>query len=230
MTMEGSGGALGHGAETTEGAGPDSGGRAGHTPGGLAPVPAEPRQLTDARELRALTHPVRLALLEALAIHGTLTATEAGELIGESPTTCSFHLRQLARYGFVEEAGGGTGRRRPWRPAHRSIRFSSTEGDSDASVAAIELEHLLISRWVSRFEQWERTRFGEPREWQDAADTSQSVVYLTPDETRDVALAMHAVIEPFADRRTDPSTRPEGARAVEILTFAFPAQSGKLRS
>lgn len=60
--------------------------------------------------MRALAHPVRSSLLELLIIDGPITATEAGERLGESPTTCSFHLRQLARYGFVEEAGGGPGR------------------------------------------------------------------------------------------------------------------------
>ena len=56
--------------------------------------------------MRALAHPVRLALLEVLADAGQLTATEAGERIGESPANASFHLRQLAKYGFVEEAEG----------------------------------------------------------------------------------------------------------------------------
>ena len=67
------------------------------------------RDVNDPKTLRALTHPVRLALLEALALEGPLTATAAGELIGESPTTCSFHFRQLAKYGFVEEAASGPG-------------------------------------------------------------------------------------------------------------------------
>ena len=63
------------------------------------------RQIDDARTLKALAHPVRVALIETLSVEGPMTATEAGERIGESPTTCSFHLRQLAKYGFVEEAG-----------------------------------------------------------------------------------------------------------------------------
>ena len=74
-----------------------------------------PRLVDDVRALRALAHPVRLALIEHLLIDGPLTATEASELVGESPSSCSFHLRQLAKYGFVEETGEGTGRRRPWR-------------------------------------------------------------------------------------------------------------------
>ncbi|HTW11798.1 MAG TPA: helix-turn-helix domain-containing protein, partial [Solirubrobacteraceae bacterium] len=83
--------------------------------------------ITEVRRLRAMTHPVRVALLEALAVGGPQTATEAAERIGESPTTCSFHLRQLAKYGFVEEAGGGMGRSRPWMVSHLSM----TVPDSD---------------------------------------------------------------------------------------------------
>src|SRR5262249_20638244 len=65
--------------------------------------------------MRAVAHRVRVALLEALGKYKLLTATEAAEVVDESPSTCSFHLRQLAKYGFIEEAGGGTGRQRPWR-------------------------------------------------------------------------------------------------------------------
>src|ERR1700691_3297884 len=76
---------------------------------------AEPATLSDARRLRALTHPVRIALIGKLVLHGPLTAAAASELIGEPPSTCSFHFRQLAKYGVVEEAGGGKGRPKPWR-------------------------------------------------------------------------------------------------------------------
>ena len=90
------------------------------------------RRVSDAKTFRALAHPVRMALIELLVLSGPLTATEAGERIGESPTTCSFHLRQLARYGFVEEAGGGKGRARPWKRSFRGFRFSSENGSATA--------------------------------------------------------------------------------------------------
>src|ERR1700685_2938669 len=88
----------------------------------------ETRKITDARTLRALAHPVRIAIFEQLAFGGAMTATEVGEQIGESPTTCSFHLRQLAEYGFVEEAGGGTGRSRPWRLTSVGMSFGPSRG------------------------------------------------------------------------------------------------------
>src|ERR1700689_5918445 len=90
----------------------------------------ELRKITDARTLRALAHPVRIALFEELALGGAMTATQVGERIGESATTCSFHLRQLAKYGFVEGAGGGTGPSRPWRVTS-VCRFLGTRRDME---------------------------------------------------------------------------------------------------
>src|ERR1700678_1402201 len=84
-------------------------------PAGTDKPGTELQTVSDARTMRALAHPVRIALIEVLMLGGAMTATEAGERIGESPTTCSFHLRQLAKYGLAEEAGGGRGRARPWR-------------------------------------------------------------------------------------------------------------------
>ena len=75
----------------------------------------EPRRLTDARVMRAMAHPTRIELMELVAREGELTATRAAELLGLSPANCSFHLRQLAKYGFVEEAPPVPGRVRTWR-------------------------------------------------------------------------------------------------------------------
>ncbi|MGH3064964.1 MAG: winged helix-turn-helix domain-containing protein, partial [Gaiellaceae bacterium] len=72
-------------------------------------------ELTDPGALRALAHPVRIRLLGLLRREGPLSASEAGRRIGESSGSASYHLRQLARFELVEEAGGGRGRERPWR-------------------------------------------------------------------------------------------------------------------
>ena len=62
-----------------------------------------------------LAHPVRAELLDLVRERGTLTSTEAARRLGHSSGLCSFHLRQLARYGYLEEADHGRGRVRPWR-------------------------------------------------------------------------------------------------------------------
>ena len=76
------------------------------------PFAARSRQ---AVALRGLAHPIRLQLLALLADEGALTSTRASTRTGETVANCSFHLRQLAKYGFVEAANGDDRRHHPWR-------------------------------------------------------------------------------------------------------------------
>lgn len=183
----------------------------------------EVREVTDARTLRALAHPVRIAIIEVLSLGGALTATAVGERIGESPTTCSFHLRQLARYGFVEEAGGGKGRARPWRMTSIGMRFASSHDDPEAAIAAGALMRLLRERQFGRYRTWLETRTTYPRQWQDAADSSQYVLYLTAAELEQLSQELSALLVPRClERISDPSKRPPGAVPVEMLLFSYP--------
>jgi DNA-binding transcriptional ArsR family regulator len=174
-----------------------------------------------------MTHPVRLALLEALGLNDVLTATEAGELIGESPTTCSFHLRQLAKYGFVEEAGEAPGRRRPWRLATRQFHFSPAGGDAEMGAATVALENLLVQRWFDRFSKWQMVRGHYSEDWQEAASASESLVHLAPAELTEIQEVMMGLLERFRDRATDASLRPADSRPVEFLSFGFPFLGGQ---
>ena len=183
----------------------------------------ELRQVSDARTLKALAHPVRVALIELLSVEGPLTATEAGERIGESPTTCSFHLRQLAKYGFVEEAGGGKGRSRPWRVPDQGLNFSSDQDDPEAAVAAGLVAQLWRESQLRRLEHWRNSRSNYPKEWRDAATHSESLMWVTAQELEEFNReVLELMISRFRGRRTDPSTRPEGALPVETLLFNYP--------
>ncbi len=182
----------------------------------------ELRKVSDARTMRALAHPVRIALIEALAFGGAMTATQLGEQLGETPTTCSFHLRQLAKYGFVEEAGGGKGRARPWRLT--SIGFGiGAHDDAESELAADALLGLLRERQLGRYQRWLQTKAGYPRLWREAAESSEYVFYLTVDEMEQLKAEVSAILLPrFSDRLADPSARPPGAVPVEMLLFAYP--------
>ncbi|HEX7744213.1 MAG TPA: winged helix-turn-helix domain-containing protein [Micromonosporaceae bacterium] len=181
--------------------------------------------ITDARALRALSHPVRLALLEALAT-GPLTATQAGELIDETPTTCSFHLRQLARYGFVEEAGGGRGRSRPWRLTRQGWSAPARPDDPDYTRASQALDRVLLDRYAQRLRSFVDAAPTYPREWYEAATGTQNVYHITAAELSELTAAQRELAEQFHarwDARTsDPSARPEGTLPVEVLSFAYP--------
>lgn len=172
--------------------------------------------------MRALTHPVRLALIEVLLVEGPLTATRAGELLGEPTNTCSFHLRQLAKYGFVEESGTGQGRNRPWRLTTVGTRFSGAEVSVETKVAARGLERLLLERYVARVQEFLDTRASLPPRWRRATGASEFILHVSADELRDVNLEITAMLDRFADRVADATLRPADSSPVEVLLFAYP--------
>ena len=189
------------------------------------------REVSDARTFRALGHPVRLALLETLAIEGPLTATEAAERIGESPTTCSFHLRQLARYGFVEEAGGGKGRARPWRLSTIGMQTANVHDDPETEIAATALAGLMRERQLQRYRTWLDTKASYPKEWRKAANAGDYLFWLTPEELADLNQELAEMLIPRArERLTEPGARPAGALPVELLLFTYPVAPPPARS
>ena len=184
----------------------------------------ETRKITDAQTLRALAHPVRIAIFEQLAFGGAMTATEIGEQIGESPTTCSFHLRQLAKYGFVEEAGGGTGRSRPWRLTSVGMSFSPS-GDMEAEIASDAVVRMFRERQFERYQAWRSTKASYPLEWRKAATDSQYLFYLTAPELDQLSSEVHELLQRWVmleGRLQDPSRRPAGSVPVETLLLSHP--------
>jgi hypothetical protein len=182
------------------------------------------RELSDPQSLRALTHPVRLALLEALELEGPLTATQAGELIGEPPNTCSFHFRQLAKYGFVEEAGPAPGRSRPWRLATFGMHFSDLHENPDTAIAARELDRMLRERYFTRLAAFYAARSGYPLAWQETTGASQALLHVTPDELKSVDEQVTAILDRYRERNTDPAKRPADSLPIEVLLFAYPVR------
>lgn len=189
---------------------------------GAAGAAAESRELTDPRTMRALTHPVRLALLNALALEGPLTATRAGELIGEPPNSCSFHLRQLAKYGFVEEAGSGPGRNRPWRLSSLGMHFGDLGDDPEAKLAARGLSRMLRELYFTRLQEFYDSRTDYPQEWQAVTGGREFLLHVSPGELQAVNAEITAIIDRYRDRLTDPALRPRDALPIEMLLFSYP--------
>ncbi|MGN6743151.1 MAG: ArsR/SmtB family transcription factor [Amnibacterium sp.] len=184
-----------------------------------------PRRIEDATTLRALAHPVRLALIEHLTVRGPLTATEAAELVGESPSACSFHLRQLAKYGFVEEAGQGAGRRRPWRITSIGMTIDSDAGDPAARRAGAEVVRLLRDRQLERYRRWAAERASWPEQWRRAAIDDEYAFWVTPEELDALHEELGARLFALGrERLSDPASRPPGALPVELLLLAYPIE------
>jgi predicted ArsR family transcriptional regulator len=179
-------------------------------------------ELTDPRALRAYAHPIRMRLVGLLRREGALTATRAAELLGESSGTCSFHLRQLAKYGMVEEAGGGRGREKPWRATARSTSWSNLPATPEMTAATQLLTTAVADRYHELMREWIAASPDEPAEWREAAGLGDAILYLTADELAQLGRDLDAVLEPYADRVPRPETRPPGARPVTLIQMAFP--------
>jgi len=182
-----------------------------------------PRKLNDPRALRAVAHPLRLGILEQLGVHGAMTATELAERLEETPSNCSWHLRKLAEHGFVEEAEGGTGRRRPWQAVGRGMRWGDPDESPELARAGDALNQLVIEREVARFAGSRARRREEAPQWQEASTSSQSMMWLTADELNEINLAVRELMMSRVDRFEHAERRPEGARLCAFLAWGVPA-------
>jgi predicted ArsR family transcriptional regulator len=190
-----------------------------------APVPSTV-EVTDPRSLRGLAHPVRLALIGLLRREGPLTATQAGERLGESPASCSFHLRQLAKYGLVEEAGGGPGRRRPWRATAHSTSWPSVPSDPEQMAAAAHLSAVVAGRYHEATIEYLERRHAEPVDWQRAGGIGDTFLFMTAAELARLDEEVSALLAPYAARVHAPELRPHGARLVTLIQVAIPEGPG----
>jgi hypothetical protein len=178
--------------------------------------------------MRALAHPVRWALLEALGQAGTLTATQASEMLGESPANCAFHLRTLAKYGFVEEAGGGRGRERPWRQSFESLSWRSLHDDPQAAQAAQALDQVWFDRALGRARRSLLAKRSWPEPLGKTLGASTSRLYLTAKEASELYAEIEKVFDKYTfsgshyAERKDPSLRPPGAIPVEFTLLGYP--------
>lgn len=189
----------------------------------------EPRELPvhevrDSQALRALAHPLRIRLLEELAISGSLTATEAAALVSESPANCSWHLRQLARYGFVEEAEAGPGRRRRWRLLPQQNRWPDWDEDEQVRLAGTAATLALLAREHDALRAWLASAGTAPAGWRDAGFITQSIGWLTAEELNQVGHEINEVFLRYADRLSNPARRPPGAKPVRLIGWGIPAR------
>lgn len=181
------------------------------------------RELRDPRALRALAHPVRLRLLEELAAAGVATATELSERVGESPANCSWHLRQLAQYGFVEESGGGRGRQRPWRIVIERTIIGPGDGEPEVARAVDAVAGVVDDRTFQAIRAWRAQRRSLPEAWRRASFNVHSIVWLTAEELAQMEAEINQILDRHVDRAVNPSRRPPGARAVRLAAWGFPS-------
>lgn len=182
------------------------------------------RTVTDVRTMRALANPVRYRVLGHLMAMGAQTASECAAAVGATPSNCSYHLRELARYGLVEPAAlsSGDGRERPWRPTATGYQYRVADdalGDPSAALANRQLSHAgidddasLAHAAVDRHDELE-----EP--WRDAEAMATYGLRLTAPELAALTGAVDALIRPYIALTRDDA--PADARPVHVGFRAF---------
>lgn len=182
-------------------------------------------------QLKALTHPIRLRLLGLLRLNGPQTATQLAHTTHLNTGSTSYHLRMLAKYGFIEKDGSmSSGRRLFWRASQLStVTHASTgdERDDSGEIDALDAFQQVIATEFSRqlldaSQRW----ITLPPTWRDIYTTSGFVMRVNADEARELVGkiqkilvdAMHAHPLGLSARHSNSTD----ARAFSIQLNAFP--------
>lgn len=180
-------------------------------------------RISDPKAIRALAHPLRLDLLELLTAAGPATAAHCGRVLGVSQAGCSFHLRQLAKYGFVEDAGPGRDRReRAWRvPDPKQVMRISADDSLEVGSA---LERIVVEREAQAIlDHVERQDAGSVSWRQKAGVMVTAVAVLSADEAAELREQWKALLAPYIARTgKGDADRSPGQRHVRYFMAATP--------
>lgn len=188
-------------------------------------VPVEQAQHASATSLRALAHPLRIAMLELLSRRGPQTSSTLGKMLDQPSGVTSYHLRQLARHGFIQEVSGkGRGRERWWERARGTVDFVSTDlAGNLASSEALELVTLEFERQrmsaLAGFLQ--SGDLSIDKEWSNAAAIKTHTFHISAAQMAQLANAVEALIAELAEdfERTE---QPTDKRTVQVHFDVFP--------
>ncbi|MBB6037201.1 winged helix-turn-helix domain-containing protein [Phytomonospora endophytica] len=181
--------------------------------------------LLDARRIRGIAHPLRVRILDLLRRGGPATATGLAERLGQSSGATSYHLRQLATYGFVvEDPDRGTARERWWKAVHRStvLNDSSQVDPADAETYL----HAVVDATADRGHRFVNELYALPEEWRGAFTLNNVSLRLTPEESLRLIEEVTAVLDRY--RHFDAPDAPAGAEHV-ATTFNLLPLAGDAR-
>jgi DNA-binding transcriptional ArsR family regulator len=187
---------------------------------------ATPRRVKhlDASSLRALAHPLRVRIVGRLRIGGPATATMLAGDLGESSGATSYHLRALAKHGFVEEeVGRGTGRERWWRAAQEMTSWQpgDFEGDPDAEAAEEWLLGFQARRAMELIDSWLDRRAKADARWVAVADQSDYWLRMAPEQVKAMGDEVHAVMQRHIDAAKAAPLSPD-AMLARVFLFVVP--------
>ncbi|MFD0341061.1 ArsR/SmtB family transcription factor [Streptomyces sp. NPDC127117] len=181
-------------------------------------------EITDPQAMRALAHPVRLAILDHLQRHGPATATQLAPDVGATPSVTSWHLRHLAGFGLVRDSEPGPDRRqRRWEAVASGFRFETPQdpADEEGRAAARVLSQEMFRRSAGLPGRWAaEVEPGLDPAWLGQAGLANTRVVVTAGELAAIEDGIERLLAPYITR--DPAERPAEARGVRLLRYVLP--------
>ena len=178
---------------------------------------AHEQVVSDPVRIRALAHPIRLELLDFLDDTGEATATVCSDGIGESVASCSYHLRILAKHGFIEQVDR-PGREKPWQTVGQG-RSAMIDREAPGSVHAVSaMASLYLHRQFDRIQSWLQRAPQLPVEDADLSTITSTSFYATREEIGQLREDIWALQRRFDGRWRNPEQRPHGSVPVQLLS------------
>ena len=180
-------------------------------------------QVLDVTRLKALAHPIRIALLESLSRYGAQTACGVADRLGESSGSTSYHLRQLAKHGFVREVEGrGTARERWWERVPEPIQTTSEMAKSPATRDATRILAKTVTDGRSQtLNDFINHSESVADDWAETSIIMGLTLHLTLEEAKEVSRQasehLEKLLSPYRGRSGGDNTRP-----VELHLNYFP--------
>lgn len=193
----------------------DDGGQAAASGSSYQPHGDE-QVVSDPVRIRALAHPFRLQLLDYLQEVSQATATECATALDESVASCSFHLRTLAKHGYIEPAPRA-GREKPWKLVSRRRTHTIDAGQTGSTEAVSSLAALQVDRQSARIHDWLRAVPSQQAADTDVATISSSGFYATREEVRELREHILQLADRYEERWTNPELRPPGSRPARLF-------------
>ncbi|MEV0784012.1 helix-turn-helix domain-containing protein [Streptomyces sp. NPDC050423] len=186
-------------------------------------------EITDPQAMRALAHPVRLAILDHLHRHGPATATELAPDVGATPSVTSWHLRHLAGFGLVRDSEPGPDRRRRrWEAVARGFRFEAPRdpADEEGRAAARVLSQQMFLRYADVPARWAAEVEPElDQAWRGQAGLANTRVVVSAEELAAIEEGIERVLAPYVTR--DAAERPADGRGVRLMRYVLPEAAGE---
>lgn len=170
--------------------------------------------------LRALSHPTRLRMLMLLRLEGPATATSLAQRLGLNTGATSYHLRQLAEHGFIEEdAERGDARDRWWKASHESTHASLADRSEDEREEIEAYLQGVALMYTELLMQATAERMYLPKQWQHACTTSDWHLALTPTRAAQLTQKLTELVTEWDE---DEDASDAGSFVVNINAFPRP--------